>query len=521
MMRTPAIIRSARGQKTALSDFLSPPVGGWNTRDALDQMRPTDAVVLENWFPRPGSVDLRGGFSPHCTGFEQAPELLMAWNGVSNSELFAVTATGLHDATTAGAIGAELLSVTSSNFSYTNFETAAGGFLVAVNGADSLKLYNGTTWSSITDVGAISITGVPTSELTSVVALHRRLWFTRAASRSAYYLPVASVGGALAELPLGQVFSDGGKLAAIGSWSSDPDAGQNDYTVFLSTKGEIALYRGTDPADASTFEKVGVISIAPPIAGHRSLAKLGGDLLILCRLGLFKLSQILSSKAGITKELSLTDRINSAFTRAVTAYASNVHWQVLAYPQEQALIVNIPVTSSYSEQYVMNTLTGAWARFVGWFGQNFCLHNEKLYCAGSGRVDLMWDGTSDNGSAIRGRAQSAYNYFGQRGARKQIKLISPNLQTTANAQGALGVDVDFRMLGLAGAAAINPPEGARWDEQSWDNAYWAGDFTLSSGWVSPQAEEGFAHSVLYLLETRTASIKLLGFNITGTSGGSL
>jgi len=521
MIRSPAILRSSRGRRRALSDFLGSPVGGWNTRDPLDRMAASDAVVLENWFPRPGSVDLRGGYEPHVTGFESSPQLLMTWAGTTSSKLFAVTPSYIYDVTVSGVLGASAMAVTSSNFSYTNFETPAGNFLVAVNGADSLKLFDGSTWSSITDTGAISITGQATNTLNSVVSLHRRLWFTKNGSKSAYYLPAAQVGGALSEFPLGQVFTRGGYLVAIAAWSSDPDAGQNDYTVFISSEGEVALYSGTDPADAATFQKIGVLFIAPPVAGHRCTARLGGDLLILCRLGLFRLSQVLSAKSDTTSQLALTDKINSAFTRAVASYASNTHWQVISYPQEQALLVNIPITDGYSEQYVMNTLTGAWARFVGWFGQNFCVRDGKLYSAGSSRVDLTWVGTSDNGSAIKGRMQSAYNYFGARGFLKQIKLISPNVQTTAAVTGSLGVDVDFQMLGLADIAVVNPPEGARWDEETWDNAYWAGDFTLSSGWVSPICPEGFAHSVIYRLETRLASVKLLGFNISGEKGGSM
>ena len=38
-----------------------PPVGGWNTRDPLDQMDAKDAILLDNWFPRENDVVMRGG----------------------------------------------------------------------------------------------------------------------------------------------------------------------------------------------------------------------------------------------------------------------------------------------------------------------------------------------------------------------------------------------------------------------------------------------------------------------------
>ena len=42
------------------------PIGGWNTRDSLDNIPPTDAITLENWIPDLGEVRTRPGYSEHC-----------------------------------------------------------------------------------------------------------------------------------------------------------------------------------------------------------------------------------------------------------------------------------------------------------------------------------------------------------------------------------------------------------------------------------------------------------------------
>ena len=522
MMRQPKIRKSAQGLRRALSDFLTAPIGGWNARDPLDRMKATEAVVLENWFPRPGSVDLRGGYSNFSTGFTpDTPQVMMSWNGQAGSKLLAVTQAHIYDVSTGGARGAAVANVTGTEMSWVNFEVAGGAYLVAVNGQDLLKLYNGTTWQNIDGVSTPAITGVTTSDLTSVAVAHRRLWFTKASSTSAWYLPTAAVGGALTEFPLGQVFTRGGYLVGIATWSSDAGDGQDDYTVFASSEGELAVYRGTDPASASTFAKVGVMSVAAPIGGFRCFAKFGGDLLFLCELGLFRLSKLLGSKDSIIASLALTDKIDRAFALAVKSYRTNINWQVLDYPREQALLVNIPITTSYSEQYVMNTLTGAWAKFTGWSVQNMVVHERELFGAGTDAVLKLWAGVADDDGVIRGKLQSAYNYFGLRGLLKHVKLFAPMLQTTAAVASRLGVDVDFSMKGAGSPAAINPPEGSTWDGSTWDDAYWAGDFTVATGWVSVPCSEGFAHSVLYQVETRTAEVKLLGFNIAGDRGGPM
>lgn len=42
------------------------PVGGWNARDALANMPPTDAVKLVNFIPRGSYVQSRGGYGVHA-----------------------------------------------------------------------------------------------------------------------------------------------------------------------------------------------------------------------------------------------------------------------------------------------------------------------------------------------------------------------------------------------------------------------------------------------------------------------
>jgi len=50
-------------QNTAMTASVPAPIGGWNARDSLAQMSPTDAVQLVNWFPTPTDVTLRKGYT--------------------------------------------------------------------------------------------------------------------------------------------------------------------------------------------------------------------------------------------------------------------------------------------------------------------------------------------------------------------------------------------------------------------------------------------------------------------------
>jgi hypothetical protein len=49
-------------QNTAQTASIPSPIGGWNARDSLAAMAPTDAVQLVNWYPTPTDVTLRRGY---------------------------------------------------------------------------------------------------------------------------------------------------------------------------------------------------------------------------------------------------------------------------------------------------------------------------------------------------------------------------------------------------------------------------------------------------------------------------
>ena len=59
-------LRQMRQRKTQ-EMYIDAPIGGWNTRDAVDNLPPTDAVILDNWIPDFGSVKIRPGYDEHSS----------------------------------------------------------------------------------------------------------------------------------------------------------------------------------------------------------------------------------------------------------------------------------------------------------------------------------------------------------------------------------------------------------------------------------------------------------------------
>ena len=54
------------------------PITGWNTRDALDGMMASDAVLLDNWFPDTAGVTVRNGYVSYATGVGSGPVKTLA-----------------------------------------------------------------------------------------------------------------------------------------------------------------------------------------------------------------------------------------------------------------------------------------------------------------------------------------------------------------------------------------------------------------------------------------------------------
>lgn len=530
-MLQPLIQRARRGLQASRTQSIPAPVGGWNVREPLSNMPPGDAVIMENWFPEAHQVRVRAGAQLYAPINGVNDGTLMPYNGPNVSRLFMAMSgpqVGIYEVLN-GSTSGRLVTLTTGRMSHTNFSTSGGNFLIAVNGADSLQLYNGTTWASITGVSVPAITGVPTNELAYVTVMKERLWFARNNSLSAWYLPVSSIGGALVELPLGTVFGRGGFLVAMANWSVDGGDGVDDYSVFVSSEGEVAIYRGSNPATIADWSLVGVYYIGEPL-GRRCLTTFGGDLLFLCKIGLFPLSKALNSST-IDRRAALTDKINVAFAQAVASYGGLLGWQAVVFPGGPFVLVNIPTdnTAVTFEQYVMNTLTGSWCRFTGWNAWNWEVWDERLFyyglqpvgSLGFGGVQWAWTGTSDFNLPINARCQQAFNYFQSRGRQKHMKLVRPQLQVDGAVAIQLGLDTDFDVNDFTSISSLAPTVGNLWDASQWDSATWASSTQVRRNWATVFAREFYAAAFRLQVSSASATVRWASTDFVAELGGVL
>lgn len=437
------------------------------------------AVILDNTVPRPGWVEIRGGYNAWAQSLGGAVESILVRRPISGVEqMFAVSNGVIWNVSTYGAQTIIATGVTNNRLQYINF-TPAGGItrLIAVNGTDTGAIYDGTTWASWT------LTGVNTANLIQLNAHKRRIWAIQRNSVSAWYLDTDAITGTATEFTLGSIMTKGSNLVAMGTWTVDGGQGPDDLAVFITNKGQAIVYKGTDPGNPDAWFLVGVFNLPPPI-GTRCLVQMGSDLLIITLEGLLPLSKALPFDPSGARSVALTNRIQNAMAMASISYRGNFGWETTLFPLQNLLLMNVPINENVSQvQYVMNTLTGAWCRFTGWNSNTFAIFNESLFFGdNSGNVNLAYAGGFDLVNSIPMDIKCAYNYYDDPGRIKIMQMVRPFIVADGTITPSLGVDVDFGDSNVTANTSLLSPIGGVWDESLWDDALWASDAQASVQW---------------------------------------
>ena len=374
-----------------------------------------------------------------------------------------------------------------------------GAFVVNVISSTQLEYTMLTTpASNATVVGTYTvtgITGVDSSRFINVNLFKNRLYFTEKDTLTCWYLNVDSIAGTALPLPFGGIARNSGYLQAMGTWTLDAGQGVDDYAVFVTSMGEVIVYNGTDPNSADTWALKGVWQLGQTF-NRRCFFKWAGDLLLLTQDGLVPLASALQS-SRLDPRVNLTDKIYYAISQAATQYYALFGWQIQYFASENMLILSVP-TGNGMEQYVMHTITKAWARFTGI--EAYCWEvsgDSDMHFGGDGFVGKFYDTNSDAGANIYASGQQAYNYFDSQGQLKRFTLVRPILQTDNGLPTVLcGISVDFDTVPLTNQIAFNPliSQIGRWDAATWNGANWGGGLVTTKIWQGVNGL-GFSGSV--------------------------
>lgn len=483
------------------------PIEGWDSLSPKAVMSPKRAIRLRNWFPQPGYCEVRKGHAVHAdTGTGLPVDTLAAYQGVSTRQLFAWSGTEIFDVTS---VSLSVVSgLNSPRAQHINFATTGGNFLYTVNGVDDPQIYNGSVWSTPV------ITGISATDIIGINAHKNRLWFTLENSSDAAYLPVDSIQGAAVLFPLGGLWTQGGFLMAMGTWSIDAGNGPDDYAVFVSSRGQVAIYSGTNPASPTTWSLVGVFNMGAPI-GRRCLTQVGADIAIICVDGVVPLSRAMIFERSAVQKVALTQNIQPTMNQAARDYMSNFGWQLISYPRGTRAILNVPqVENDTQVQFVMNTITGAWCLFDGMNGNCWELLNDLLYFGGNdGIVYLADEGGCDPVNPLVADMMTAYNYFGERGNLKRWMMVRPLLNTDQSVNPGLAFNVDFQENAAISIPQVTPLGDSLWDVALWDDGVWSPGVVVLANWTSVTGL-GYCASIRMVVSIPNTSVDDVTLQIT-------
>lgn len=470
--------RVNRQQRSRTATFPAPS-RGLNARDALSAMKPTDALRLDNVLVQPSYIEVRKGRQVLASAAPAAVETLLAYTANNGTtKLFAAAGAGIYDVTAGGVVGAAVVSgLTSAYWNYTQISNAAGNYLIACNGADNAKVYDGTSWA---DCG---LTGIALTLFEQVAVWKRRVWVVEKNSFSAWYGATDAIAGAMTEFTFSGIFRRGGALAAIVNWTVDGGAGSEDFFVAITTQGEAAVYKGIDPSDATDFVLVGVYFIGPPV-GKRFYAQFGGDVLLLTSEGLLALSRFLQSQT-VSKQGVLTDRIQQLISQDISSYGSTVGWEVHVFMEANFLFLQVPAgTPGNRYQYVMSTLSGGWSRFVIQDAITWAVQGNLLWMGDSTQVYNGWTTGTDVAEAIPYYITPAFSYFGTPTQVKKFNLGRLLFEADTAPKFRYQFIGDFDQSAVFAPLSPDLPSGNLWDVALWDAAFWDSLRTYKREWYA-------------------------------------
>lgn len=501
------------GRNIASTVNFPAPTGGWNARDPLTNMPPTDAPILDNLYPSTGELGIRGGSTSYVDGLGADVKTLVEYTGTGGSEFFAAANGHIWDITTA--TEASVVSgMTSDIWQCTMFRDR----LFMMNGADTPRRYDGATWDTPTFTGT-SNTGVSltAANLIQPFVFKNRLYAVEKDSMRIWYADVNAITGVMEGIDYSSIFSLGGTINAIASWSRDAGDGADDVFVMISSVGEVLAYVGSSPS-SEDWELVGRFRMAPPI-GRRCFTSLGPDLLVVTQNGVIPMSSVLRLGSLSSGADSVSDKIRNVFIESAHDYGTNTGWQIIYYPIGSFLIVNVPVSTTQAHQYIMNTLTGAWCRFTGQNAYCWATFGSELYFGGaSGVVYHANTGGSDSGAGISIDCQTAFSYHGTPN-NKKYNLVRPVIRSDNEITFGLMMNIDFSNDAPDNNVNIGTA-GTAWDTATWDVDDWGGSSAIRTDIYSVSGI-GRAGAVRIKASVTEATLKLYSFDIIFEHGGMI
>lgn len=503
--------RAPRRQVSNIQNFPAP-VGGWVSNATGVGSGVSTAVILENMVPKQNRAFVRNG-SKNVAKLSASVESLADFdNGVdqiviaaAGASVYKVPVTPEHTVVTPVEIKDGFTSARWQTVMMSNAADVAS--LVMVNGEDGIWGYDGTAMTEAAASAAHKF-------VDNVISFKSRLWFTKKGEADIYYGEVLSTSPAtLTRFPVGPLLRNGGEIIAINSLSMDGGSGPDDYLVCVSSRGEIVVFSGIDPA--TDFQLVGIFKAARPLS-PRCLAKSGSDLIYYGSNGPQMLTRLFSSPDGLD---TLSLPIRTEFEDAMFNRQFLFGWDLVNYSKRGWVLFNVPQQLQNTfDQFVVNLESQAWFRIKGWNGMSWVVHNTNLYF-GTQRGDIVVAdvGTNDNGVDVAFDFMQSWQEFDSP-SRKKFNMAQVTIESNAVPEILVDMNVDFTQNPPKGQPGFGPPAvESPWNTSPWNTSPWSGasKFYVEAFGV---ANIGYVGALRYRGRVKGSTHVLYGFRIAYEEG---
>lgn len=459
-------------KQTSTTKMFPAPTKGWIKSGPLAKPTAGGAELMDNYFPTTQSLRLRKGSIKHAT-IDAAVTHLTIYDAGGASKMFAADASKIYNVTTPAnpdvAVTAAVTGQTSGDYCSFQVATSGGEFLLMFNGSDLHQVYDGSSFAQ----NSPAISGVSSDDVSHGWKWKSFVWLIEQQTMDAWYLPTGAIGGTATVFPLGGVFQNGGALLFGATWSQDSGDGLDDYCLFFTTEGEVAVYQGTNPASLSDFSLVGVYRIGKPV--HKNAwFRSGGDILVTTDDGIVPISSAVNLDRTGLSMAAITFPIEEAWRLVIDERSGTaVPFTSALWHAETMLIIGLPTFGALEPvAFVMNSRTGAWCRYVGWNIRCSVIFEDKFYFGTPAGTIVQGEiSGADQGAPYTGSVIPLMDSFGSAVEKNAIAArVVARANYTFTPQ--LFACSDYQVDTPTPLAADSDGDENTWDNGVWDESTW-------------------------------------------------
>lgn len=473
------------------------PLLGMDYRNNMVASRPQTCLSMGNFLCTTNSVEVRKGYRKWQDALDTAIGTLMPYNHPTSasSRLFAVSDSGIFNITTrtnnGGVTPARALNwgsvvVGRTRFaSFVQYFTSVAPYLCVVCSGNGYYTYDaaGGWVNHPAGAGAGQINGTSPTNFDFVFSWKSRLWFVKDGESVAWYLPVNAIAGTVNSFDFGPTFLNGGAIACMVSISVDGGIGIDDHLAVISTKGDVSIWKGTDPSALSTFAIVGRWSLGSVPAGRRFATAYGSDALVLTTKGLTSLAALMRGQTiGQAMFESVSAPVDPVLHDEIVAGQTSYGWELFQQRVDNQLMITVPQSSTTTwKAYMMHMLNNAWSSIYSMPCYTHAMFND--FCYASDRAGNVYQtfygitddvGFSDTNNIIpEAYVQTNFESYESGEVYKMFRLLTVIFMAGVEPAVNARIVKEFSVASPPGTASIPPViTGSLWGSGLWGTATW-------------------------------------------------